>query len=405
MTTTTPNTTTIKSSRSRTTMPASQPAAEALIASVQQADLKRGLALITHAVAAKSTLPVLSHVLLESVGSGRLRLSATNLEIGILASVVARIEQPGAIALPAKLLADVVGSLPNEPISLAMDARTQSITLRCARFEATIKGLDAEEFPTIPRSDEQPPTALFVPEALCCAVAQVAFAAASDDTRPILTGVRIALMGARAVFAAADTFRLACREISLDREVAQAQEVVVPATAMRTLGKLLADSEGPVEMRIDAGDRVSIRTEELELVARVIDGAYPNIDKYLELSVGTRAELSVKELAKAVKLASFFAVSSANIIKLLLSSGGEGNGTLTLSANAAEVGSNISQHDIAIDGQGGVVALNAAFLAEGIAAIATLQIAIHYRGAQLPVVLRGVGDESYIYVAMPMTVR
>jgi DNA polymerase-3 subunit beta len=117
------------------------------------------------------------------------------------------------------------------------------------------------------------------------------------------------------------------------------------------------------------------------------------------------AQLSTKELAKAVKLASFVAVSSANIIKLRLTPGDDGKGTLTLSANAAEVGNNTSEHDITMEGQGGVVALNVSFLAEGINAITTPMIALHYTSAQQPVALRGVGDESYTYVAMPMTVR
>ncbi len=174
---------------------------------------------------------------------------------------------------------------------------------------------------------------------------------------------------------------------------------------MKTLGKVLADAEGHVEMLIDTGDRVIFRTEEVELVARAIDGKYPNVGKYLGLSFDTTLQISTKELAKAVKLASFFAVSSANIIKLRLTPGGDGKGTLTLSANAAEVGNNSSEHDIAIQGQGGVVALNVSFLAEGIIAISTPTIALHYNSPQQPIVLRGVGDETYTYVAMPITVR
>jgi DNA polymerase III subunit beta len=174
---------------------------------------------------------------------------------------------------------------------------------------------------------------------------------------------------------------------------------------MKMLGKVLADAEGHVEMLIDAGDRVIFRTEEVELVSRAIDGQYPNIGKYLGLSFDTMLQISTKELAKAVKLASFFAVSSANIIKLRLAPGDDGKGTLILSANAVEVGNNTSEHDITIRGQGGVVALNVTFLAEGINAITTPMIALHYNSPQQPIALRGVGDETYTYVALPMTVH
>jgi DNA polymerase III subunit beta len=410
---TTPATTTTPTptrSRSKAARPVAQlttttDTVPALKATVLQENLKRGLALALHVVAGKSMLPVLSNVLLETVGAGRLKISATNLEIGIVVTVAAHIEQPGAITLPAKLLSDVVGGLPNETIALAMDMRTQSVALSCGRFEATIKGIEAEEFPAIPGIADRTPTALFAPEALCSAVAQVAFAASSDDTRPVLTGVRIALKDTLASFAAADAFRLTFRDITLEAPVAEPQEIVIPAQAMKTLGKVLADAEGHVEMLIDAGDRVIFRTEEVELVSRAIDGKYPNIGKYLGLSFDTVLQISTKELAKAVKLASFFAVSSANIIKLRLTPGGDGKGTLILSANAAEVGNNTSEHDVAIQGQGGVVALNVSFLAEGINAITTPTIAIHYNSPQQPIALRGVGDETYTYVAMPMTVH
>jgi DNA polymerase-3 subunit beta len=279
------------------------------------------------------------------------------------------------------------------------------VFLSCGRFECNIKGIAADEFPIIPTLADRAPSATFAPEALCCAVGQVAFAAANDDTRPILTGVRIALMDRVASFAAADSFRLTFRDIVLDKAVAQAQQVVVPARAMETLGKVMGDVEGEVEMLIDAGDRVLFRAEGVELVSRAIDGRYPDIGKYLGLTFATVLTIDTKALAKAVKLASFFAVASSNIIRLELTPAANGKGTLTLSANAAEVGNNQSIHDAAICGMGGTVALNVRFLADGIDAITTPTVAIHLNSAQQPVVLRGVGDETYAYVAMPMTVR
>src|SRR5215210_7228056 len=133
--------------RSRGKKPAAQPAptvaGEALKATVFRENLKRGLAMALHAVAGKSSLPVLSNVLLETAGANRLKISATNLEIGIVVWVGAQIERPGAITLPAKLLTDVVGSLPNDTITLDMNVRTQSVELTCAQFEATIKGIAA----------------------------------------------------------------------------------------------------------------------------------------------------------------------------------------------------------------------------------------------------------------------
>src|ERR1051325_8736571 len=125
-----------------------------------QENLKRGLGIVGHAVAGKSTLPVLSNILL-ATDDGRLRLAATNLELGITCWIGAKIEEQGGVTVPAKLLADVVGGLPNDKINLALGARTQTLNLTCARFEANIKGIEADEFPTIPTIDDREPTVAF----------------------------------------------------------------------------------------------------------------------------------------------------------------------------------------------------------------------------------------------------
>jgi len=401
--TTASSTTTSTRSRKKAVDPVPASSIAALQVSVLQERLKRALAKALHAVAAKSTMPILGHILLVAEGS-HLSISATNLEIGMVVNVAATVARPGAIALPAKLLSDVIGSLPNEPISILMDARAMSVTLSCNAFEATIKGMVAEEFPRIPTIATRAPAATFAPEALCSTVSQVAFAAACDETRPVLTGMRIKLAGAVASFAAADSFRIAFRTIALEAAVATPAEVVVPARAMTTLGKVLSDVDGVVEQLVD-DDYVIFRTDELEMVARCIDGAYPAIDRYLNLAFGTVLEIETKELARAVKLASYFASTSANIVRLQLTAGADGAGKLTISANAAEVGGNTSAHDATIRGSGGTVALNVRFLADGIDAISTPMIALHYTTPQQPIVLTGVGDETYTHVAMPMTVR
>ena len=181
--TTTVTTTAAKSTgRRKKVEPVAAPAASALQASVLQEQLKRALTKAQHAVAPKSTMPILGNVLLVAAGS-QLTISATNLEIGIVVTVAAKVTRAGAITLPAKLLADVVGSLPNEAITIEMDERTMSVKLTCGAFEANIKGIAAAEFPALPILPDCAPIATLAPEALCSAVGQVAFAASSIDHR------------------------------------------------------------------------------------------------------------------------------------------------------------------------------------------------------------------------------
>lgn len=371
-----------------------------------QENLKRGLAIVGHAVAGKSTLPVLSNILL-ATDDGRLKLAATNLEIGITCWIGAKIEDEGAVTVPAKLLSDVIGGLPNDKVAIELDSRTQTIGLKCARYEASIKGIEADEFPVIPTISEAQPTASFPPDLLRETIEQVAFAAASDDTRPVLAGVLMRLRGKSATFAAADGFRLALRTIELPEPVAEPHEVIIPARALIELARIIGDAEGNVEITVTpSGGQVLFHTESTDLVSRLIEGRYPDIERIIPASFITRTVLETQELAKAVKLASFFASASSNIVRLTIESGGDlSPGKLTISANAAEVGENKGVLDGMVHGEGGQIALNVKFLSEALAAIKTPQIALETQTPQNPGVFKPVGGEGYVHIVMPMTVR
>ncbi|MCS6839500.1 MAG: DNA polymerase III subunit beta [Roseiflexus sp.] len=371
-----------------------------------QENLKRGLAIVGHAVAGKSTLPILSHILL-ATDDGRLKLAATNLEIGITCWIGAKVENEGAVAVPAKLLSDVVGSLPNDRIDLTLDVRTQTLNLKCARFETNIKGADADDFPTIPAVDDRTPVAVFPPALLRETIQQVAFAAATEETRPVLQGVQLRLRDNRAIFAAADGFRLAMRIIELPEPVTQSQELIIPARALNELARILDGDEEQVEMIVTpSGGQVLFHTSTVDLVSRLIDGKFPDVDRVIPQQYQTRAVLDTQELTKAVKLASYFAVASSNIVRLQMEPGGEmGPGRMTISANAVEVGDNKGQVDAMIQGEGGQIALNVKFLSDAIAAIPTPQVALETQSPQHPAVFKPVGADGYIHIVMPMTVR
>lgn len=371
-----------------------------------QENLKRGLAIVSHAVAGKSTLPILANVLLATDGV-RLKLAATNLEIGITHWIGAQVHEPGAITVPAKLLADVVGSLPNDRITLTLDARTQTVRVEGGRFVSNIKGMDAEEFPTIPTIADQEPTASLPPDVLRQAIEQVAFAAATDESRPVLTGVLVRLRETNMFLAAADGFRLATRSLPLSETVARPVECIIPARAMLELARVIGDSEGPVRMTVTpSGGQALFQTDQTELVSRLIDGKFPDIERVIPQQYATRVVVDTAELVKAVKLASFFATASQNAIKLTMEPGGElGPGRLVISANAAEVGDNRGELDCSVHGQAGAIALNVRYLTDLLSVVETAQLAIETQTPQSPAVFKPVGQEGYLHIIMPMTLR
>ena len=371
-----------------------------------QENLKRALATVGHAIPSKSTLPVLSNVLL-SADAGRLKLAATDLELAISCSLSARIETAGAVTVPARLLSDYVGALPNEPLALSLDVRTQTLALDCARFAASIKGIEAEEFPLIPTLTDREATTQLPAKLLREVIGQVAFAAATNDTRPILAGVLIRLNDKNATFAAADGFRLAVHTVELPQPLTEPLEVVVPARALIELARVICDVEGSVTITVTpSGGQIVFSTDTLELVARLIDGRYPDIERIIPSRSATRTVLERPALLKAIKLARLFASASFNIVRLTFAPSADGaSGKLTISANAAEVGDNTGVLEARISGEGGQIALNVAFLADAINAIPTPQIALETQTPQSPGVLKPVDGAGATQIIMPMTVR
>jgi len=177
-----------------------------------QENFAKGLHIVGRAVASRSTLPVLSNVMLTTEGD-QLKLSATNLEIGINCWVGAKIEEEGSITVPARLLGEFVNSLPPERIDMTLDEETKTLNLRCARFESNIKGIDSQEFPPVPTASTDDTAIKLEPESLRTVIDQVVFAAATDESRPILTGVLVQFNENDLTMAAADGFRLSVKTV------------------------------------------------------------------------------------------------------------------------------------------------------------------------------------------------
>jgi len=371
-----------------------------------QEDLKRGLAAVGHAVATKSTLPVLANVLL-ATDEGRLKLTATNLEVGINRWIHAQVTRDGAVAVPAKLLTDVVGGLPNEAVSLSLDQKTQTLRVECGRFVSNIKGVDADEFPTLPTVSSRAPLVSLSAELWREAIEQVAFAAASDESRPILTGVLVRTRDQTLTLVAADGFRLAMRTIQLAAPASHAVDCLIPARTLNELARIIGDTDADVAMvYTPGGSHVLFHTENVEVVSRLIEGRFQDFERIIPQQYLTRMVLDSGELAKAVKLASFFASSSQNVVKLKIEPSNEvGPGRVVLSANAAELGDNTSELDGSVTGEGGAIALNVKFLADAIAAVRSNQIAFEMQSAQSPAVFKPVGHDGYIHIVMPMSMR
>ena len=257
-----------------------------------QENLARGLSVVSRAVSSRSTLPVLANVLLKTEDAG-LKLTATNLEIGITYWVPGKIETDGSTTVPAKLLTDLVNSLPSgDRVDLELGTG-ESLHIRCGRFETHVKGIDADEFPAIQTAGERPTTRI-AQNVLKRALAETAFAAASDEARPILTGVLAKFEGDQLTLAAADNYRIAVKTIPILDAVTDTS-VVIPARALNELARVLSDVDDPVDVILaGARNQVLFHIDGVDLVSRLIDGQFPNYQQVVPSSHTNRRRFPTK---------------------------------------------------------------------------------------------------------------
>jgi len=369
----------------------------------KQQDLSRGLSVVNHAVSSRSTLPILANILL-TTDHGRLKLSATNLEIGINCWIDAEILEDGSTTVPAKTFSDLVGSLRQNQVELSVPEEEHTINIKCQGTHSTIKGMDPSEFPQIPSAEGSELPVTLDTKQLKEMIEQVAFAAADDDSRPVFTGVHVEFANEQVTFAAADAFRLAVRATALPADEQAHDNILIPAKTLNELARILP-SEGAIQMIVTPNrSQVLFHSENVDLVSRLIEGTFPNFRQIIPKEHSTRAVIETKEFAAAVKTVVPFARDSSNIARVKVSGGSEGEpGTLTIEATAEDIGSNVSTINAAVDGPEQQIIFNVKYLSDVLAVLDTPEVALEVTSAARPGVIKPVGPADYTYVIMPMS--
>ncbi len=370
---------------------------------VLQENLARGLNIVSRAVSPRSTLPVLANVLLAS-DEGRLRLSATNLEMGITCWIGARIEEEGSTTVPARTFSDLVNTLPGDQVTLTLDVNTQTLNVRCGPSNTDIKCMDAQEFPPMPAPELDNAIRLNVLD-FKEMVHQVAFAASADEARPVLQGVLIQVEGEQITLAAADGFRLSVRKAQLSQPAPQSINVIVPARALNELARIVADGNNELLMLVPKGrGQVVFRCGDVELVSQLIEGTYPDYQNIIPRNYQTRVLVSTTALLKACKQAEIFARESINEARLHIKPASDPSlpGEMEVTAFSEETGKNETVIEATVEGKGLLIAFNVKFLREVLEVIKTPNVALEMNTSQTPGVIRPVGGDDFVHVIMPM---
>jgi len=356
----------------------------------------QALQIVSRAISTRTTLPILNNILLETTGEG-LALTATNLEIGIRKLVPAEVSQDGSTTAPARLLTDFIGTLPDEDLELSLDTSTQTLNLRCARFDTHIKCIEAEEFPPGPRPDEGDHLSIPLDE-LMVAIEQTQMAASSDEARPVLTGVLLHIDGQKQTLAATDGHRLAVRALRASGGEGLDARLIVPARALAELSRAFRGESGEVEVIISkARNQVFFRAGTSEVTSRLIDGTYPNYAQVIPSKSSTKIKASTAELTQTVRAVSLFARDSANVIRLRSESGG-----LVLSATTNEVGDSRAELAAEVEGNEIQIAFNARYILDALSVIGGDEVELRFDGPLSPGMIKIPGTEDYTYVIMPV---
>jgi len=368
---------------------------------ITQAQLAYGLGIVSRAVSPRSTLPVLNNILI-ATDEGRLRLSATNLELGITCWIGAEIEEEGSITIPARIFFDLINALPGGKVNLSLTTRTQTLNIHCGTSNFDIKGINAQEFPPMPSPDLSTGVELNIAD-FKEMIYQVGFAASSEEARLVLQGVLMEINDNEISLAATDGFRISVRTAELSTSQDNPVKVIIPARSLGELARVATDGNETVTMIVppDRGQAI-FHMKNVELVTQLIEGNFPDYRAIIPRSFKTRTVISTNEFLKACRQAEIIAREGNYVIRLNLQPQEGAPGTIEFSTQSEEMGSGEVVVDATIEGPELLIAFNVSFLSEVLEAIGTPNTILETNANNTPGLLSPVGNDNFHHVIMPV---
>lgn len=357
---------------------------------VTQENLSKALQTVARVAAGKSTLPILSNVLLQTA-SNRLSISATNLDIAIRQYIGSKINKEGSLTVPARLTQDFISNLPSGNINLQQ--KDHKLFIQAGTYESTINGSLADEYPVMPAISKGK-TWKVPAQDFKKALSQVVIAASTDEARPILTGVFIHTHGTKLYLVATDSYRLAEKNIGKQNEEVS---LLVPSNALQELLRIIGDNSDDITVTHD-DQQVLFVVGDTELVARLLEGSYPDYRRLIPNDFTMSATLERSEFINIAKISSLFARESAGSITVELD---EKKQTMSVKSVASQLGENSASESGEVTGTGEIT-LNSRYLLEGLQAMDGDSVSISFNGKLDPVVLRDPNKDDYTHIVMPL---
>lgn len=357
---------------------------------VNQKNLKKALSLVEKVVSKNTSLPILNNILLKTE-NGRLKVSATNLEIGVNYIIGAKIEEVGQIAVPARIISDFIGNIIDDKVSLT--AKNNILSINSERYKTQILGFDAKDFPIIPKIKSKP-LAIIPTKLLRNSLITVLDSVAVSETRPELAGVFIDFNNDKIVFAATDSFRLT--EKSVDFKNIQKHSFIIPRNTVVELIRVAGELEGDLAFNT-SDNQVSFSNDDFEMVSRIVDGNYPDYKKIIPEKFISKVLVKKDELDKTIRLAGLFSTNISDI-KINCS-----EGKMAILAKNSDKGEIETLIDASLKNQPFEVSLNFHYLLDGLKIFDTEKVVVEFTGQGSPLVIRPNDDrKDVVYLIMPL---
>lgn len=357
---------------------------------ITQENLAKALNIVARVASGRSTLPILSNILLRT-NKNRLQLTATNLDIAITEYVGSKVQKDGSITVPARLMQDFINGLPSGTISLVQEDNKLHITTE--NYSSTLNGVNPEDFPVIPNIKDGNSWEIDAGD-LKHGLQQVAVATSSDESRPVLTGVYFVSDKESLSLAATDSYRLAEKNLKTPKTDIK---LLLPSNAAQELLRIIDNGDEKIEVFHD-GQQARFKTSQTELVARLIDGEYPDYKKLIPSKFECSAVVDKSELSNIVKVSSLFARESAGSIILRLE---KNNELVIVNSVASQVGENSSSAKAKVSADGEIT-LNSRYLIEALSVIEGDKIELNFNGKVDPLLIRNPDKKDYLHIVMPL---
>ena len=362
-----------------------------------QENLKRALNIVERIIGRNLTLPILNNILL-SIENNKLKISSTNLEVGINCWILGKIKEKGSITVPAKLINNFINNLPNEKVELK--CKDKQLELKCKKFKSTLKGLSADDFPIIPKIKSQSLINI-KSNLLKNSFAQVVEMASISESRPEISGIYINFHKNTIKLAATDSFRLAEKNIEINSKELKEQSIIIPQRTILEVIRILSEKEEQEDVKITlANNQILFDFNNTQVISRLIDGQYPDYQQIIPSKSEIEVVVDRTELINNIKIASLF-TGKVNDIKMFVN---PKKSIIEISSKDADIGENKSKIEAEIKGKEVEVMFNYRYILDGLNNIYSDKVVISLNDNIKPVLIRPVGDINYSYVVMPIKV-